>query len=123
MLFKLRSQKILLLCTICSLTTIFCFLNTGKAVAADVLEELGATLIARFDKEIVIDKPKGMKIQRYGGKIVPDGVSGGALQLNKGEYLTLDVKTVLQSNEGTISFWARPHWGFYDNLNGNRRNS
>ena len=117
MLFKLRPQRILLLSTICFLTTISCFLNTSQAVAADILDELGATLVARFDKAIVVDKPKGLKIQKYGGRIIPDGVSGGALQLNKGEYLTVDVKNIFNSNEGTISFWVRPHWGFYDKKN------
>lgn len=86
-------------------------------MSVDTLEQLGATFVARFDKAIVADKPTQLQFERHGGRIIADGVSGGALQLRKGEYLAFDARSVIRSDEGTVAFWVRPHWGFYDKKN------
>lgn len=95
----------------------FCFVNLNNVVAANILDELGATLVASFDKAIVVDRPKALQFEKHGGEIILDGISGGALQLRKGEYFAFDAKTVIKSDEGTIAFWVRPHWSFYDKRN------
>jgi len=107
------------LCKSVFLAVMFCFVSLSDAIAANIFEELGATFVANFDKTIVADKPKELQFEKHGGKIIPDGISGGALQLRKGEYLAFDAKTILKSDEGTIAFWVRPHWSYYDNLDGN----
>lgn len=90
-----------------------CFLlPTGLASTshAGILEDLRADFIARFDSSIKVDRPANIKFKRTGGGIVPDGISGRALSLSKGQYLTLPTKDIINAAAGTISLWIRPHW-------------
>lgn len=92
----------------------------SNSYAGDILEDLGAVFIAHFDKSIAIDKPKVSKIERIGGKIISDGVTRGALYLGTREYLAIDCRDLIQSKSGTLMFWVRPHWKYY-NKEGNNR--
>jgi hypothetical protein len=72
--------------------------------------ELQPVFVAHFDQSIVADKPQGSRFERKGGSLIPDGVSGSALRLNKNEYVAVDASTVISSEEGTVMLWVRPHW-------------
>ncbi|MGV7224312.1 MAG: family 10 glycosylhydrolase [Nitrospinales bacterium] len=69
------------------------------------------SFIAHFNKSITVDRPSGMHLKNRGGRIIPDGVSGGALRLNNDEYIEIDSE-IFDSPEGTVLFWVRPHWDY-----------
>lgn len=85
----------------------------SNSLGSGILKDLGASFIAHFDKSIAVDKPKGCKIEEFGGKIISDGIIGEALYLGNREYLAIDCRNVIQSKSGTLMFWVRPHWGYY----------
>ncbi len=84
----------------------------GLCPAANLAVE--ASLVARFDEGVGVDRPNGVAFQRSGGNIIRDGVSGGALRLSSGEYLTIDADRVISPAGGTVMFWVRPHWSYYE---------
>ena len=49
-------------------------------------------------------------IARKGGRIISDGITGGAIRLMSGEFLTLDASRLIDPASGSVSFWLRPHW-------------
>jgi hypothetical protein len=78
---------------------------------ADILEDMGADLIAHFDNAIKVDRPSNLAFVAYGSpQIVPGGISGSALSLRPGQYLVLDHVNILDHGEGTMTMWIRPHW-------------
>lgn len=88
----------------------------GVSLAAAVPR--GTTLVARFNRQVAVDEPRGTSFARHGGRIVADGISGGALRLLPGEYLAIDAGRVVGTSGATIMFWVRPHWGYYTLSNG-----
>jgi hypothetical protein len=76
------------------------------------LKEYKADFIAHFDESISVDIQQDLSFDIYGGEIINDGVRGGALRLEKGEYLAIDAASVLGQQEGTVMFWVRPHWDY-----------
>lgn len=102
--------------TIVFLITYWGFITTVlPSSKMNSLADLNPILHASFEKHIAPDYPTNLKFKRYGGKITKNGVSGNALRLNKNEYLTVEISDVLRPLNGSISFWARPHWSSKDN--------
>ena len=102
------------------MAVIFLLLATGcpggGTLAATASPE--TTLVARFDRQIAVEEPRGVSFERYGGRIVPDGISCGALRLLAGEYLAIDAGRIVGTTGATIMFWVRPHWGYYTRSKG-----
>ncbi len=99
------------------------FSISGKSIIAfaeTITENLEPTILAHFDSSPRIDEPRSLPHRVHGGKIIPDGVVGPALRLSDGEFLEIDVKGMITSRGGTLMFWVRPQWGYYqhegDNL-------
>lgn len=86
-------------------------LMSHPASASDIRG--AASLRAGFDRDIAVDSPRNALVRRQGGRIVPDGVSGGALRLLPGEFVVLD-SGAIDPYGGTIMFWFRPRWGYYE---------
>lgn len=97
------------------LILLFTFVCVAENSAAEIAEQ--PSLAAYFDAEIAVDKPQGLLFQNHGGRIISDGLRGGALRLGPGEYLTVDTKSVIGEQGGTVMFWVRPHWGYYSHKN------
>ncbi|NWF57487.1 MAG: family 10 glycosylhydrolase, partial [Syntrophaceae bacterium] len=76
----------------------------------DISRNKGASLIARFDEAFQADSPANLEFKRNGGEIIEGGVSGKALLLKKGSFLTLPAKKAVTSSSGSVSFWVRPNW-------------
>jgi len=89
---------------------LFTACSVSNSYAGEILEDLGATFVTHFDREINVDKPEQLNFKRHGGRIISNGIRGGCLKLNVGEYLTVNSSEILDSSEGTISLWVRPHW-------------
>jgi hypothetical protein len=49
-------------------------------------------------------------LKRKGGGTIADSLSGSALRLKSGEFLTLDAGRLIDPASGSMSFWVRPHW-------------
>ena len=105
-------------CLIAISAIIFFLTKVSTLHAENLLDKLGATCIAHFDKTISVDWPMSALLEQHGGRIVPDGISGGALQLIKKEYLVLNSHYLINPSEGTLMFWVRPHWGYFESKNG-----
>jgi hypothetical protein len=84
----------------------------GKSIN---LLDLNPTLLASFDKSIVVNTPDTLKFKQHGGRIVDGGIAGNYLSLGKDEYLTIDAKEIINPEEGTIIFWVRSNWSIEDN--------
>jgi hypothetical protein len=90
-----------------------------RAHAEDLFHRLGLGFRASFDHAVGDMSREDALIEAHGGRIVEDGVSGRALRLEKGEHLVLDAGKVIGSTpEGTLMFWARPHWDYYQQEDG-----
>jgi uncharacterized lipoprotein YddW (UPF0748 family) len=72
--------------------------------------ELQPVFVAHFDQSIIADKPQDLVLESKGGAIIPDGISGSAVRLNKNEYVAIDASKVISGQEGTLMLWVRPHW-------------
>lgn len=92
------------------LTVGLCISIVVSACAANILEELGADFIAHFDSTIKVDRPSNVKFKHTGGRIITDGISGKALSLSGGQYLTVPTQDIVNGFEGTVTLWVRPHW-------------
>ena len=101
------------------LQTCSLFSNATGAFAEIINEDLSPILVAHFDTSTRIDEPRTLPHTVHGGKIIPDGVVGPALRLNDKEYLEIDVKDIISSKEGTLLFWVRPQWGYYQHTDDN----
>jgi hypothetical protein len=90
----------------------FCNLQCGPTLAAaDNNHGDEPVFSSLFDNAATNDLDSGPKWTRHGGTRIADGIVGGALRLGKGEYWMLDASHLLHGDEGTITFWVRPHWG------------
>lgn len=91
---------------------LMCFIISGeKRLLAEAFpEKTEITCFASFDEAIRIDKPDNIKCEHVGGKIIPDGISGSALQLKDNEYVWIESNSILDSKQGSIILWIRPHW-------------
>ena len=67
-----------------------------------------------FDAYHFTSYSKSIEYNNHGGHIISDGVVGSALRLSTGAYLELDLSKFLSSKHGTLMFWVKPHWGYYD---------
>lgn len=56
------------------------------------------------------------EIENHGGKIIRDGIRGKALRLDKSSYLTMKPGSIMAQKAGTVIFWVRPHWNYYDRI-------
>jgi hypothetical protein len=90
--------------------TIFLLHPPDIALAGSRFGNVEPVFSASFDETIGIDKPAGLPLERKGGRLIPDGVSGNALRLNKNEYIAVDASPIISSKEGTLMLWVRPHW-------------
>jgi len=70
-----------------------------------------------FEEESLFFDSK-YKMENHGGVIIPGGISGNCLSLQKNSYLTIEPGSLINQKAGTIIFWARPHWNYYDNVGG-----
>ena len=77
----------------------------GTAVAPRTPAPREAVL--HFEEGLPTD---GTVLERRGGVFVPDGVSGRAFRLGKGDRLVLDARRFAGPDGGTASFWVRPRW-------------
>jgi len=59
---------------------------------------------------------KDCMVTSFGSEIIPDGISGAALRLPKEAYLTIESEKLINQKSGTIIFWVRPHWNYYDRV-------
>ncbi len=51
-----------------------------------------------------------IELQNFGGRLIADGLSGGAVALPAGAYMELAQKNIFAAPAGTLLFWVRPHW-------------
>jgi len=92
------------------LFVVFLFLTGWTSNAsANVLEDMSADFIAHFDKSIKVDSPPNITFKQEEGRIIADGVSGKALSLTEGDFLTVPTNNIINSTEGTMMLWVRPH--------------
>ncbi|MEW6710177.1 MAG: family 10 glycosylhydrolase [Candidatus Riflebacteria bacterium] len=90
----------------------FVFMGTAHAGTSSTIPD--SVLVAGFDKQIAMDYPEHCPVEIHGGRIISDGMSGGALKLGKHEYLQVRIDDLIQSAEGSFSVWIRPQWNYYD---------
>jgi uncharacterized lipoprotein YddW (UPF0748 family) len=81
-----------------------------NVLADSTSDPLKPVFIAHFDRSIKADQPSWLTLETHGGSIIQDGVSGGALKLNNGEFISFPIHHLINSRSGTIMFWLRPHW-------------
>jgi uncharacterized lipoprotein YddW (UPF0748 family) len=92
-----------------ALTAAFCLFSMN-VLAEGIPEQPKPVFIAHFDRSITADQPSGITVKTHGGSIIQEGVSGKALRLDKGAFLSFPVTHLMNSGSGTIMFWMRPHW-------------
>jgi len=80
--------------------------------ATEIGADYNVKFIANFDNGVTNELPTNSVITNYGGAIIPDGLNGSALRLNTGNYITIEGSSLINSQEGTIAFWVRPHWNY-----------
>lgn len=74
-----------------------------------------------IESEVTIESAININIKdcmltSFGSEIIPDGISGAALRLPKEAYLTIESEKLINQKSGTIIFWVRPHWNYYDRV-------
>lgn len=73
-------------------------------------QDAGPAYVMSFETGLDNNTYPGVLTKISGGQIIPDGISGKALRLSSGEFLTLDTAKLFNPAEGIIAFWVRPHW-------------
>lgn len=76
-------------------------------------------LVAHFDTGVSFNGSPNLTFEKHGGRIVRNGIKGGALHLASGEYLTIDANKVIEATGGTVMFWLKPNWGYYNHKGSN----
>jgi len=82
--------------------------------AAEPSERKQPIFTANFDNGSLNELKDELFLEKHGGKLISNGIIGGALSLGKEEYLVLNAPRLMHSEEGTLMFWVRPHWGEED---------
>jgi uncharacterized lipoprotein YddW (UPF0748 family) len=104
-------RLILMLFLIIFLTiAIFSESFAGPSLASDNITKQQQTFSLHFDKLPAEEISRNISIRIQGGTRIPKGVSGHAWRLTPGDYLSLDLKDKLNTSEGTVMLWVRPHW-------------
>ncbi len=97
------------------LAMFFCF-GAGTSAGAggdDAPEALWSGPVAGCDGLIDLHG-KDCLIEQHGGQAISEGVSGKALSLSSGDCLVLNAAKLINSAQGSLGFWVRPHWSLND---------
>lgn len=104
----------LILAVVVLLVFPFLLLPVEKADAEDILSRLGASFIAHFDQEVLVDPSLQAATFQVEIRLVSDRIVGKAFRLKKEEHLVLSSEKVLNPTGSAIVFLVRPNWSGED---------